>query len=79
MTKFEYLTLAVGNDPSGIFNQFGKEGWELVSVRRGFGYMKRPIEDDKQEAPKEPSQSFVDQVLGVFQEIKDHALTDIFG
>ena len=78
--KYENTIVTYTSTPAiDVLNKMGLAGWEPYAVSKNAVYFKRPIEEDKQEAPKEPSQSFVDQVLGVFQEIKDHALTDIFG
>lgn len=35
----EYKTISVGD--FNLWNKFGQDGWELVSVSNGFGYFKR--------------------------------------
>jgi len=49
--KWEYLTYRFLNSPeidtlahrTGIFNDYGLQGWELVSVDNSIAYFKRPL------------------------------------
>ncbi|MCP4650540.1 MAG: DUF4177 domain-containing protein [PVC group bacterium] len=47
MTKYEYKCISIwggGAKTSRILNEYGKEGWELVSTWSVWHYLKRPIE-----------------------------------
>ena len=50
MTKWEYFTAPIlSHVAQQILNNFGAEGWELVTLAPGpdtlVGYFKRPLED----------------------------------
>ena len=54
MTKWEYLTAPILSHVSQqILNNFGSDGWELVTVAPGptpetmVGYFKRPLEEGR--------------------------------
>ena len=54
MTKLEYLTAPILSHVSQqILNNFGSDGWELVTVAPGptpetmVGYFKRPLEEGR--------------------------------
>ncbi len=43
MTKWEYVTAPlISHALQAILNQWGDEGWELVSVAENVAYFKRP-------------------------------------
>jgi hypothetical protein len=47
MNKFEYRCLFIwggGRRTSQVLNEYGKEGWELVSIWWCWHYFKRPLE-----------------------------------
>jgi len=48
MKKFEYkcvLILGLGEKTSRILNEYGQNGWELVSTSWGWHYLKREIKN----------------------------------
>jgi hypothetical protein len=49
MTKWEYLTEAVGSDDLAAR---GADGWELVAVAGGVMFYKRPIEETVEDESK---------------------------
>lgn len=47
MIKYEYrcvLILGAGRRTTRILNEYGREGWELVSVVWAWHYFKRPLD-----------------------------------
>lgn len=51
MTKWEYkikLIHGLFYDFSENLKEMGNEGWELMFIRRGDGYFKRPLSDNKE-------------------------------
>jgi len=46
MQKYEYkctLILGGGEKTTRVLNEYGREGWELVSVVWAWHYLKRPV------------------------------------
>jgi hypothetical protein len=46
MTRYEYLCIYIwggGKKTSRILNEYGNEGWELVTTWAGWHYLKRSL------------------------------------
>jgi len=47
MQKWEYISVVInsyGEKKIEMINEYGKEGWELISIQDACFYFKRPIE-----------------------------------